>query len=91
METDSGEVQAELPQTLDEEAFLQLDLRTLVFIVTYFNNVLTVLIITLAVATFGAQPTQVITNIEDGAMIAKGITELAVQALRRKVDDQDDG
>lgn len=88
METDAGDVQAELPENLDLEIFLNLNIHTLVFIIDYFNSVLTVLVVALTVATFGTEQSQMITNIEDACLIAKGITELSLRALERKASDQ---
>jgi hypothetical protein len=88
METDAGDIQADLPENLDPETFLSLDIHTLIFIIEYFNSVLTVLVISLTVGTFGVEQSQMITNIEDACIIARGVTELSLQALKQKAGSQ---
>jgi hypothetical protein len=89
IEADAAEAQAQLPPNIDEETFLGLDITTLLFIVNYFNSVVTVLMVVLMVSTFGEEQSQMLTNIEDACQIAKGITELALLALKRKANNQD--
>ena len=84
IEADATEAEAELPENLDEETFMRLNPATLLFIVQYFNTVLTVLMIALAAATLASGPEPVLDSISKGAQIAKGIVELATQALQKK-------
>ena len=88
MEDDAGDIQEKLPESLDQEAFLSLDIHTLVLIVGYFNAVSTALTAVLIIGTYGVDQSQTLTNIEDACEAVALITNLALQALKRKASDQ---
>ncbi len=88
MEDDAGDVQEKLPESLDQEAFLSLDIHTLTFIVAYFNTVFAALTAILIVGTYGVEQSQTLTNIEEACVAATIITDLALRALKRKASDQ---